>query len=57
MVDDQNLQVLDGAALKVLEDEAGEAVTRFLEDYLLMLPARAARILRGLAGEDPEPGG
>lgn len=58
MVEDQSLPVLDGAALKDLEDEAGEAVTRrFVEDYLLMLPARAARILKGLAGEDPEPGG
>lgn len=57
VVDDQNLQVLDGAALKVLEDEAGEAVTRFVDDHLLMLPARAARILKGFAGEDPEPGG
>lgn len=58
MVDKQSLPVLDSAALKVLEDEAGEAVTRrFVEDYLLMLPARAARILKGLGGEDPEPGG
>lgn len=55
MVDDQSLPVLDSAALKVLDDEAGgSASRRFVEEYLLMLPTRAARILKGLAGEDPE---
>lgn len=54
--EDQSLPVLDSAALSVLEDEAGEGASRrFVEEYLLMLPARAARILKGLAGEDPEP--
>lgn len=55
MGDDQSLPVLDAAALRVLEDEAGDGVSRrFVEEYLLMLPARAARILKGVAGEDPE---
>lgn len=55
MGDDQSLPVLDSTALRVLEDEAGEGASRrFVEEYLLMLPARAARILRGLGGEDPE---
>lgn len=56
VVDKQSLPVLDSAALKVLEDEAGEGASRrFVEEYLLMLPARAAKILKGLTGEDPEP--
>lgn len=55
MGDDQSLPVLDSTALRILEDEAGEGVSRrFVEEYLLMLPARAARVLKGLAGEDPE---
>lgn len=41
--DEQSLPVLDAAALGVLEDEAGDDVSRrFVEEYLLMLPARAA---------------
>lgn len=56
VVEDQNLQVLDSAALNVLKDEAGDGASRrFVEEYLLMLPTRAARIIKGLAGEDPEP--
>lgn len=56
MVEDQNLPVLDSSALTVLKDEAGEDISRrFVEEYLLMLPTRADRILKGLTGEDPEP--
>lgn len=56
MGEDQSLPVLDSAALKVLEDEAGESASRrFVEEYLLMLPTRAAKVLKGLAGEDLEP--
>jgi hypothetical protein len=58
VIENQSLPVLDGIALTFLEVEAGDPVTRrFVEEYLLMLPVRAARILKGLAGEDPEPGG
>lgn len=56
MGDYQSLPVLDSAALRVLKEEAGDdASRRFVEEYLLMLPVRGARILKGLAGEDPEP--
>lgn len=55
MVDYQSLPILDSAAIGALQDEAGEVVARrFVEEYLLMLPARAARVFKGLSGEDPE---
>lgn len=56
MSEDQSLPALDSAALRALEDEAGEGVSRrFVEEYLLMLPTRAAKILNCLTGTDPEP--
>lgn len=57
MNDDHDLPVLDDSPLQALKDEAGEAVARaFFEEYLLMLPVRAAKILKGLAAENVEPG-
>lgn len=56
MGDEQSLPVLDGTTLRVLKDEVGEGASRrFVEEYLLMLPTRAARVLKGFAGEDAEP--
>ncbi|MBT2548030.1 Hpt domain-containing protein [Arthrobacter sp. ISL-65] len=49
----QDLSALDDGALQDLKDDAGEAVARaFIEEYLLMLPARAAKIVRALTRED-----
>lgn len=51
MGEGQSLPVLDRAALKDLEDEAGEGPSRrFVEEYLLMLPTRAAIILKAWPG-------
>jgi hypothetical protein len=45
---------LDGAVLRSLADEAGRAVAQaFFEEYLQLLPVRAAAILRGLASDEP----
>jgi hypothetical protein len=57
MTDDHDLPVLDDGPLQALKDEAGDAVARaFMEEYLLMLPLRAAKVIKGLAAEDIEPG-
>jgi HPt (histidine-containing phosphotransfer) domain-containing protein len=49
-------QVLDTDTFQALTDEVGEDVARaFLDEYLTMLPARAAKIFKGLAGNDLEP--
>ncbi|MGN7249682.1 hypothetical protein [Arthrobacter sp. SAFR-014] len=51
----QDLPVLDDAALQDLSDEAGEdAAQKFMEEYLVMLPVRAARIFKGLTRGDTE---
>lgn len=50
-VDYQSLPVLDSAAIGALQDEAGEVVARrFVEEYLLMLPARAAQYSKAYPG-------
>jgi|SRR5690349_8420147 HPt (histidine-containing phosphotransfer) domain-containing protein len=47
--------VLDDAALQVLREDVGEAAARaFMEDYLLMLIARAVRIVTAFARRDDE---
>ncbi|MBT2555998.1 hypothetical protein [Arthrobacter sp. ISL-5] len=49
----QDLPALDDGALQDLKDDAGEAVAgAFIEEYLLMLPARAAKIFKALTRED-----
>lgn len=51
----QDLPVLDDGALQNLTDEAGEAAARqFMEEYLVMLPVRAAKIFKGLTRGDAE---
>ncbi|MFF2315507.1 Hpt domain-containing protein [Arthrobacter sp. NPDC058097] len=51
----QDLPVLDDGALQVLTDEAGEdAAQKFMEEYLVMLPVRAAKIFKGLTRGDTE---
>jgi hypothetical protein len=46
--------VLDVGALQDLQDDAGEAVAQaFMEDYLLMLLARALRIFRSRRDAGP----
>ena len=51
----QDLPVLDDGALQDLKDEAGEAVAlQFMEEYLVMLPVRAAKIFKGLIRGDIE---
>ena len=51
----QDLPVLDDGALQNLRDEAGEAVAQqFMEEYLVMLPVRAAKIFKGLTRGDAE---
>ena len=48
--------VLDTDTFHAWKDEVGDAVaTAFLDEYLTMLPARAAKIFKGLAGNDLEP--
>jgi histidine phosphotransfer protein HptB len=50
MTDDQELPVLDDGPLQELKNDAGDAAAQaFMEEYLLMLPVRAAKILKGLA--------
>ena len=50
-----DLPVLDDGALQALKDEAGEAVAQqFMEEYLVMLPVRAAKIFKGLTRGDDE---
>ncbi|MDP9696785.1 UNVERIFIED_ORG: HPt (histidine-containing phosphotransfer) domain-containing protein [Arthrobacter globiformis] len=51
----QDLPVLDSSALQDLKDDAGEDVAQaFIEDYLLTLVARAARIFKTFARGDLE---
>jgi HPt (histidine-containing phosphotransfer) domain-containing protein len=51
----QDLPVLDDGALQNLKDEAGEAVAQqYMEEYLVMLPVRAAKIFKGLTRGDAE---
>jgi HPt (histidine-containing phosphotransfer) domain-containing protein len=51
----QDLPVLDDGALQNLKDEAGEAVAQqYMEEYLVMLPLRAAKIFKGLTRGDAE---
>lgn len=51
----QDLPVLDDGALQDLRDEAGEdAAQKFMEEYLVMLPVRAAKIFKGLTRGDSE---
>jgi HPt (histidine-containing phosphotransfer) domain-containing protein len=53
VADDQDLPVLDSRVLRSLADEAGPPVAQaYIDDYLQLLPVRAATILRGLAAED-----
>ncbi len=53
VADDQDLPVLDSHILRSLADEANPGVAQaFFDDYLQLLPVRAATILRGLASED-----
>ncbi|MFE4542233.1 hypothetical protein [Arthrobacter sp. NPDC056727] len=52
---DQDISVLNVAALQDLADDAGEAAAQaFMEDYLLLLFARTSRILHALAANDTE---
>jgi HPt (histidine-containing phosphotransfer) domain-containing protein len=45
--------VLDGGPLQALANEVGPAFAQaFIDDFLQMLPGRAAKILHGLAGGD-----
>jgi len=51
----QDLPVLDDGALQDLKEEAGDAVAQqFMEEYLVMLPVRAAKIFKGLTRGDTE---
>ena len=51
----QDRPVLDDGALQSLTDEAGvDAAQRFLEEYLVLLPVRAAKIFKGLTRGDTE---
>ncbi|MBT2523379.1 hypothetical protein [Arthrobacter sp. ISL-28] len=54
MADDHQLPVLDSAALQSMADEAGlRTAQTFFDEYLQLLPKRAASVMRGLAAEDP----
>ena len=56
MTEEELPQVLDTDTFHALADEVGDAVaSAFLDEYLTMLPARAAKIFKGLAGNDLEP--
>ena len=49
-----DIPVLDAGPLQVLAAEVGPAFAEaFIDDYLQMLPERASKILRALAGGDP----
>ncbi|GAB15592.1 hypothetical protein ARGLB_085_02770 [Arthrobacter globiformis NBRC 12137] len=51
----QDLPVLDDGALQDLTEEAGEEVAqKFMEEYLVMLPVRAAKIFKGLTRGDTD---
>jgi HPt (histidine-containing phosphotransfer) domain-containing protein len=50
----EDIPVLDTGPLRVLAAEVGPAFAEaFIDDYLQMLPERASKILRALAGRDP----
>lgn len=54
MADDHELPVLDSSALRTIADEAGlRTAQAFIDEYLQLLPKRAASVMRGLAAEDP----
>ena len=49
----EDIPVLDAGPLQVLATEVGPAFAEaFMDDYLQMLPERASKILRALAGGD-----
>lgn len=49
----EDIPVLDAGPLQVLAAEVGPAFAEaFMDDYLQMLPERASKILRALAGGD-----
>ena len=50
----EDTPVLDAGPLQVLATEVGPAFAEaFMDDFLQMLPERASKILRALAGGDP----
>lgn len=54
MTGTDDIPILDAGPLQTLAAEVGAAFAEaFIDDYLLMLPDRASRILRALAGGDP----
>ncbi|MDQ0865586.1 Hpt domain-containing protein [Arthrobacter globiformis] len=54
MTGPDDIPVLDAGPLQVLSAEVGPAFAEaFIDDYLQMLPERASKILRALAGGDP----
>jgi HPt (histidine-containing phosphotransfer) domain-containing protein len=56
VADDHELPVLDSSTLRSMADEAGlRTAQTFMDEYLQLLPKRAASVMRGLAGEDPAP--
>jgi HPt (histidine-containing phosphotransfer) domain-containing protein len=55
VTDENEVPVLDSGMLQSLADEASPtAAQTFMDEYLQMLPVRAAKILRGLASHDPD---
>lgn len=53
LIAEKPLPVLDAGRLRVLAEETGQQVAQaFLEDYVQLLPARVARIVSTLDGED-----
>ena len=54
MTGTEDTPVLDSGPLQVLATEVGPAFAEaFMDDYLQMLPERASKILKALAGGDP----
>jgi HPt (histidine-containing phosphotransfer) domain-containing protein len=50
----EDIPILDAGPLQTLATEVGPAFAEaFIDDYLQMLPDRASKILRALAGGDP----
>jgi histidine phosphotransfer protein HptB len=48
--------LLDPDAFQTMKDEAGDTVaSAFMEEYLMMLPVRAAKIFKGLASAELAP--
>ncbi|WP_185982248.1 Hpt domain-containing protein [Arthrobacter sp. KBS0703] len=53
MTGGDEVPVLDSGPLQTLAEEVGPAFAQaFIDDFLQMLPGRAAKILHGLAGGD-----